>query len=145
MLRLGFLPSDFNPMLLILGEAEDFRRLAAVLRRFAADGVAQRLDALPGAVAGVTLDLAPAVGAPGLVPLPAPGAGFTWGLDPARVAEFAARAEALAVPDRPAGSEILACGGAEEVPVVLSRGEYTDDFLLPGPGRHLAGDARVRQ
>ena len=43
MLRIGFLPSDFNPMLLMLGEAEDFRALAGVLRRFARDGGSVRL------------------------------------------------------------------------------------------------------
>ena len=32
MLRIGFLPSDFNPMMLMLGEAEDFRALAGALR-----------------------------------------------------------------------------------------------------------------
>jgi hypothetical protein len=41
MLRVGFLPSDFNPMMLMLGEAEDLRLLAGVLRRFArTDGCA---------------------------------------------------------------------------------------------------------
>ncbi len=35
MLRVGFLPSDFNPMVLVLGEAEDLRLFAGVLRRFA--------------------------------------------------------------------------------------------------------------
>ena len=33
MLRIGFLPSDFNPMVLVLGEPEDLHRLAATLRR----------------------------------------------------------------------------------------------------------------
>ena len=35
MMRIGFLPSDFNPMVLMLGEAEDFWALAGVLRGFA--------------------------------------------------------------------------------------------------------------
>src|SRR5580700_11482339 len=38
MMRVGFLPSDFNPMVLMLGEAEDCRALSGVLRRFARDG-----------------------------------------------------------------------------------------------------------
>ena len=46
MLRLGFLPSDFNPMLLMLGEAEDLRALAGVLRRFAREGGTVALDEL---------------------------------------------------------------------------------------------------
>ena len=39
MMRIGFLPSDFNPMVLMLGEAEDLRLLAAVLRRFAREQI----------------------------------------------------------------------------------------------------------
>ena len=35
MMRIGFLPSDFNPMILMLGEAEDCRALGGVLRGFA--------------------------------------------------------------------------------------------------------------
>ena len=46
MLRVGFLPSDFNPMVLMLGEAEDLRLLAGVLRRFAREQTDVRLDEL---------------------------------------------------------------------------------------------------
>jgi hypothetical protein len=46
MLRLGFLPSDFNPMLLMLGETEDLRALGGVLRRFARQGGTVALDEL---------------------------------------------------------------------------------------------------
>ena len=35
----------------------------------------------------------------------------------------------LAVPSRLAGSEILECTSDEEIPVTVSRGEYTEDFL----------------
>lgn len=38
MMRIAFLPSDFNPMILMLGDAEDCRALGGVLRRFARDG-----------------------------------------------------------------------------------------------------------
>ena len=46
MLRIGFLPSDFNPMVLMLGEAEDLRLLAGVLRQFAREQSDVRLDRL---------------------------------------------------------------------------------------------------
>ena len=36
----------------------------------------------------------------------------------------------LALPSRAAGSEILECTTEEEIPVKISRGEYTDDFLV---------------
>ena len=45
MLRVAFLPSDFNPMVLMLGEAEDLRALSFALRRFAREGGELLLDA----------------------------------------------------------------------------------------------------
>jgi hypothetical protein len=51
-LRIGFLPSDFNPMVLLLGEAEDFRALGGVLRQFAREPTAVRLDRLAFCAAG---------------------------------------------------------------------------------------------
>jgi len=54
---------------------------------------------------------------------------FEWRLDPARAAAFAELVETLAASGRLAGSELLECGAADEIPVKVSRGEYTDDFL----------------
>ena len=96
-----------------------------------------RLDALPGTFAATRLELAPAAAAPGLERQAEPGAGFAWRLDPATAADFAARADLLSRPGRDAGSDFLTCGVPDEIPVKLSRGEYTDDFLLP-PGLQAA-------
>jgi len=52
-----------------------------------------------------------------------------WRLDAERAGAFADQISQLAVPTRAAGSEILECTTAEEIPVKVSRGEYTDDFL----------------
>ncbi len=54
MLRIGFLPSVFNPMLLMLGEQEDLRALGGMLRQFARDGGAVRLEELPFCAASGT-------------------------------------------------------------------------------------------
>ena len=133
MLRLGFLPSDFNPMLLMLGEAEDLRAFARVLRRIAHDGQAVRLEQLDFCRASwtsVTLVRGPAPH--GLYSAqPAKPQEFIWRLDAAHAAAFADQADDLAAPTRPAGSELLQCSAAEQIVVKLSRGEYTDDFLLP--------------
>jgi hypothetical protein len=110
MLRVGFLPSDFNPMVLILGESEDLFRLAATLRQFA-----HHPGELPLAASRISLT---ASAGPLGVHAAGPGA-FVWRLD------------ALAQPSRLAGSEILECTTADEIPVKVSRGEYTDDFLPP--------------
>ena len=135
MLRLGFLPSDFNPMLLMLGEAEDLRALAGVLRRFAREGGGVALDEMAFCAAWrtqVTLSAGTDPGKPpGLHPLDDTGC-FVWRLDAIRASAFAELVEALAAPGQVAGSEMLECGIAEEIPVKVSRGEYTDDFLSVG-------------
>jgi hypothetical protein len=126
-LRIGFLPSDFNPMVLMLGEAEDLRLLAAVLRRFAREPGDVRLDQL-GFCAGerTPVTLAAPPGPLGIHP--ASGA-FVWRLDAALADAFADQVDQLAAPSRAAGSELLECTTEEEIPVKVSRGEYTDDFL----------------
>jgi hypothetical protein len=135
MLRLGFLASDFNPMLLMLGEAEDFRALGGVLRRFARDGGSVALDELGFCAAWRTRVMLTAADAETVAdgPLglhPVDGAShFEWRLDPARAAAFAELVETLAASGRLAGSELLECGADDEIPVKVSRGEYTDDFL----------------
>src|SRR5262249_61120381 len=44
MLRFSYLPSDFHPMLLLLGEAEDLMKLATFLRLTVASGEAKQLE-----------------------------------------------------------------------------------------------------
>ena len=124
MLRVGFLPSDFNPMVLMLGEAEDLHRLAATLRQFArhpADATIERSSVVLTASAG-PLGIHTAV----------KSGAFLWRLDQEHAQAFADQIDQLAQPSRVAGSEILACTTEEEIPVKVSRGEYTDDFLQIG-------------
>lgn len=131
MLRIRFLPSDFNPMVLMLGEAEDFRALAGVLRYFARDPIDTRIDrlafCLPG---GTALTVALAHDTQGVTRHPADPDAWLWRLDPDRAADFADLVESLSAGHRLAGSEMLECGIGDEIPVKISRGEYTDDFLM---------------
>jgi hypothetical protein len=139
MLRLGFLPSDFNPMLLMLGEAEDFRALGGVLRQFARQGGSVALDDMGFCAAWRTHVMLTAADAKTVAdgPLglhPVDGAShFAWRLDAIRATAFADLVETLASPGRLAGSELLECGIDDEIPVKVSRGEYTDDFLEGRP------------
>jgi len=127
-LRIGFLPSDFNPMVLMLGEAEDLRLLAGTLRRFAREQADVRLDRLGFCTAPrTTVTVTASPGSPGIHPMAA--GDFLWRLDAERAGAFADRIDQLATPSLAAGSEILACTTQEEIPVKVSRGEYTDDFL----------------
>jgi hypothetical protein len=130
MLRIGFLPSDFNPMVLMLGEAEDFRALGGVLRGFARDNADVRLDTLGFChAAGTRLLLTASAGPPGV--RPEKDGGFLWRIDGSLACRFAAQADELTDPGPYAGSAMLECSIVEEIPVKLSRGEYTEDFLLP--------------
>jgi hypothetical protein len=122
MLRIAFLPSDFNPMVLVLGESEDLHRLAATLRRFAREPADWVLETS-------CLHLTVSKGPLGIHQAATPGT-FLWRLDSAHAQAFADQIDSLAQPARIAGSEILECTTGEEIPVKVSRGEYTDDFLL---------------
>ena len=139
MLRVGFLPSDFNPMVLMLGESEDLRCLAGVLRQFSRSLGSVRLDELAFcAASGTRLTLVAADAAAGLQRAVDDADHWQWRLDAAQAAAFADQVEELATPGRLAGSEVLQSGSADDVPVKVSRGEYTDDFLL-GAARSVAG------
>ena len=122
MLRIGFLPSDFNPMVLMLGEAEDLHRLAATLRQFARQPAETSLERS-------CVRLTASGGPLGIHPAGESGV-FLWRLSASLATNFADQIDELAVPSRLAGSEILECATEEEIPVKVSRGEYTDDFLV---------------
>src|SRR4051794_23788501 len=134
MLRIGFLPSDFNPMVLMLGEAEDLRLLAGVLRRFSREPTDVRLDELAFCAARTAITVTGSPGAAGIQPLADDASHFVWRLAGERANEFADQIDGLAVASRAAGSAILECTTEEEIPVKVSRGEYTDDFLTASPG-----------
>jgi len=130
MLRIGFLPSDFNPVLLMLGEQEDLRALGGVLRQFARDGGAVQLDELAFCAArGTRVMLSSGPGPFGLFAQQDSSGAFVWRLEASRAATFAELIDDLATASRKAGSELLECTQEEEIPVKVSRGEYTDDFL----------------
>lgn len=125
MLRIGFLPSDFHPMMLILGEAADLDSLARRLREFSESGSDFVLDGGQRSLTAVTLSR---IGEAGMR---AAGNGtFVWCLDADHAVAFADTLETLGQPDMLSGSEHLETGAAGEIPVKVSRGEYTNDFLV---------------
>ena len=128
MLRYEYMPSDFHPLFLFLGEAPDLAALARLLRRFAENpmpiAVAERI---PGATSRDALVLTPADGAFGMRDV---GGRFAWKLTPWQAERMAERIELLTQRDTKSGSEILELGSEGEIPVKVSRGEFTDDFLV---------------
>jgi hypothetical protein len=127
-MRIGFLPSDFNPMILMLGEAEDCRALGGVLRGFARNGAPVSFAGLGFCrLTGPDVVLTAASGAGGV--RPAEGSAFVWCVPQDLAAGFAEQVEDLAGAGRIAGCEELRCGAEDGIVVTVSRGEYTDDFL----------------
>jgi hypothetical protein len=128
MMRIGYVPSDFNPMILMLGEAEDCRALSGVLRRFARDGADVAFGELGFCqIVGMDVLLTAAPGPAGVQRCQEHA--FIWRVPQDLAAGFAERVEDLAEPGRAAGSENLDCGTQDSIAVKVSRGEYTDDFL----------------
>ncbi len=131
MMRIGFLPSDFNPMLLMLGDAEDFRALGGVMRGFARQPDDTRLDTMRFcATSNTAVTLTASDGPHGIHHQ---DGGLLWRIDAAHATGFATQMDTLADPGLASGSTFLVCSTEDEIPVKLSRGEYTDDFLAPFP------------
>jgi len=128
MLRYEYMPSDFHPLFLFLGEAADLAALAQLLRRFADNPVPTAVaERIPGAASRDPLMLAPADDVFGMRDL---GGRFAWQLTPWQAERIAERIEILSESDVKSGSEILELGSEGEIPVKVSRGEFTDDFLV---------------
>jgi hypothetical protein len=128
MLRYEYMPSDFHPLFLVLGDGPDLAALAKLLRRFAENpmpiAVAERI---PGTTSRDALMLTPADDWFGMRDL---GGRFAWKLTGWQAEQLAERVEILAHKDNKSGSEILEIGSEGEIPVKVSRGEFTDDFLI---------------
>lgn len=55
---------------------------------------------------------------------------FYWCLNAWQAAQIADRVDGVIAPDRKDGSEIIELGVDGEIPVKISWGEFTDDFLV---------------
>ena len=131
MLRFDYLPSDFNPMFLFLGERQDLMTLARLLRSFA--GSLRQIDVgqeITGAKSRATLRLVPIEGEGGDFGMKQEGGAFRWGLNAWQAEKIAERIEALTPADQKSGSDIIELGVEGEIPVKVSLGEFTDDFLV---------------
>ena len=128
MLRFEYMPSDFQPIFLFIGEGPDLADLARLLRRFAEKPQEIAVgETIPGAKWSAPLMLAPADGAFGMRDL---GGKFSWNLNDWQATRIAERIDLLTPADQKSGSEIFEVGSEGEIPVKVSRGEFTDDFLI---------------
>jgi hypothetical protein len=131
MLRFSFLPCDFHPLVLLLGEAVDLTRFARCLRRFASDNVdvaLERTDFV--APSDTSIELTRRGEWRGLWLVDSASKQLQWVLASEQAEEFASRVERLANPAIHSGSELLMCEVIGEIPAKVSRGEFSDNFLL---------------
>jgi hypothetical protein len=128
MLRFEYMPSDFHPIFLFIGEGPDLAALAKLLRRFAEHPQETAVgESIPEAKWSAPLSLAPGDGEFGMRDL---GGKFCWKLNRWQATHIAGRIDLLTPADHKSGSEILEVGSEGEIPVKVSRGEFTDDFLV---------------
>ncbi|BCW78346.1 hypothetical protein [Arthrobacter sp. NicSoilC5] len=143
MLRFDHMPSDFHPLFLFLGDRNDLDQLVGLLQRFADNPQATDVrQALPDAGGRSQLTLIPGEGpdAPyGLRPTSEDNR-FTWMLNAWQAEQIATRIQALTSEELKSGNDIVELGVEGEVPVKVSRGEFTDNFLTPK--HHLDPDYR---
>jgi hypothetical protein len=134
MLRFDHMPSDFNPTFLILGEREDLSALARLLRGFSQKpGPVNVRTSIPDAGGRAELTIVPGEGpdAPYGLRATAEDNHFTWMLNPWQAEQIGVRIEALTPPELKSGNDIVELGLEGEIPVKISRGEFTNNFLTP--------------
>jgi hypothetical protein len=128
MLRYEYMPSDYNPMFLILGDGADLEGLSETLQRFARHPERIALgNHAPAFRARTPLTIAPAEAEFGLRRI---DEHFVWRLNAWQAQNIADRLAALASRETKSGSDIFEIGSEGEIPVKVSRGEFTDDFLI---------------
>jgi hypothetical protein len=129
MLRFDYMHSDFHPIFLFLGDGEDLLQLAGLLRAFAKDPKEILFETLfTEPPKRVRLALTPSQDIYGMREV-ADGA-FKWQLNAWQAVRIAERITVLTKAENKSGSEILELGSEGEIPVKVSRGEFTDDFLV---------------
>jgi len=128
MLRFDYMPSDFQPMYLFLGDADDLGALAGLLRRFAKDQREVSVsEGIPNSKSRTGLTLAPPQNEFGMRAI---NGSFKWLLNAWQAEQIAERIDLLTPADHKSGSDLFEVGSDGEVPVKVSRGEFTDDYLV---------------
>jgi hypothetical protein len=99
-----------------------------LLRRFAENPHEIAVgESIGGAKWSAPLSLSPADGEFGMRDL---GGKFSWKLNHWQARHIAERIDLLTPAGQKSGSEIFEVGSEGEIPVKVSRGEFTDDFLV---------------
>lgn len=130
MLSFVYMPSDYHPLLLVLGEHDDLDSFSACLASFARQPSDVNLKlALTARAGGAQVILRPAATDTGLRQ-EAPGADrLIWAITPETATAFADEVARLVADTALAGSVTLEIGVIDEVKVQVSCGEWEDPAI----------------
>lgn len=126
MLRYGFLPSDFHPQVLILGERSDLEQLGLMLIRFATNCKSFLISNDPAIPDAVSIEVTISQEEADVV---VSGRHLQWRITRESAESFGEEILELARGDFPAGSVMLDSTSLHGIPVKVSQGEFTDSFL----------------
>lgn len=133
MLRMSFMPCDFHPILLVLGDTDDLLNFSRTLRGFSKNGRTTSLNdaGLFSTDSTVTLsEINLDMGVkPGLWPSGKATGDLIWRIPKSYAAVFADDVADLANSGDLAGSALLECEVANEIKVKVSVGEWEDHYL----------------
>lgn len=133
MLRMSFMPSDFHPILLVLGQADELMALADALEKFSEQGGRLVLndEGVHSTDTRVELqETEPNAGEKlGLWPASPGSMELAWRLPMAYARIFSHEVANLANSGEPAGSTTLECDILGEVRVKVSIGEWEENYL----------------
>lgn len=133
MLRMSYMPSDFHPILLVLGTPEQLLILSDALERFSESGGTMALNdagvfSTDTRVVLEEIDIE-ADQKPGLWQAGTNAAHLVWRLPKRYAWIFANEVANLASSEEPAGSVTLECDVLGEIRAKVSIGEWEEDYL----------------
>ncbi|WP_349975846.1 hypothetical protein [Pseudomonas sp. WHRI 8519] len=135
MLRFHYMPSDFHPLLLIVGERSDVLQLQEFFDAFSVnprDVDIKKLAFVTSATHDVTIKLVGDHKTRGLIFHRAPELYLEWEIDQETAGKFAEEiAESLESGDK-SGSSFLEIGYVGEIRAKVMFGEFDDSYLLSG-------------
>jgi len=124
------MPCDFHPILLVLGNKNDLAVIAGLLDDFSETGETTALEQRGVTSADTSVQLIEQGDhKPGMWQSQPGSADLVWYLTRDMAANFAQEITKLAEGKAMAGSAILECEVLNEIRIVVSLGEYEDEFL----------------
>jgi len=126
-----FMPSDFHPILLVLGDKGELAIFADLLARFSQTGVPISLETQGVKSTDTSVRLIEQNDhKPGLWQRKAGSAELVWHLPRDVAAQFSREVAKLAMGKSLAGSATLECEVLNEIRITVSLGEFEDEFLI---------------